>query len=156
MFRRLIKPFVLFGLSLPLALAHGLGQAQGQPQGQPELPLTDLYVGMHRLQTEVARKPRERAIGMMWRQSMPDNRAMLFVFEGHAVHCFWMRNTSVALSIAFLRDDGSLVNIRDMQPEQDTQHCPEEPVRFAIEVNQGWFDQRNIKPDHKVRGLPLP
>jgi len=153
--RRLTKPFVLFCLSLSLGLANGVGQAQSQPQGQPELPLVDLYVGMHRLQTEVAREPRERAMGMMWRQSMPENRAMLFVFEEHAIHCFWMRNTMVALSIAFLRDDGSIVNIKDMQPQQDTQHCPEEPVRFAIEVNQGWFDQRNIKPDHKVRGLPL-
>lgn len=123
-------------------------------QGQDELPLTDLYVGMHRLQTEVAHKPRERAQGMMWRQTMPENRGMLFIFEGHAVHCFWMRNTLIPLSIAFLRDDGSIVNIRQMQPQQDAQHCPEEPVRFALEVNQGWFDKRNIRPNHRVRGLP--
>ena len=152
MFRFILKPLLLLGLFLSIGLSHGLSQAQGQ--GQPELPLTDLYVGMHRLQTEVARKPRERAVGMMWRQSMPDNRAMLFVFEGHAIHCFWMRNTLVPLSIAFLRDDGSIVNIRDMHPKQDTQHCPEEAVRFALEVNQGWFDKRNIKPSHTVRGLP--
>jgi hypothetical protein len=109
---------------------------------------------MHRLQTEVARRPVERSQGMMWRQSMPENRGMLFVFEGHAIHCFWMRNTLIPLSIAFLRDDGSIVNIRQMQPRQDTNHCPNEPVRFALEVNQGWFDQRHIGPNHKVRGLP--
>lgn len=137
--------------SLALALSLGLAHAQGQPQ--PELPLTDLYVGMHRLQAEVASQPRDRAIGMMWRQSMPENRAMLFVFEEPAVHCFWMRNTLIPLSIAFLRDDGSIVNISDMQPQQDAQHCPQEPVRYALEVNQGWFAKRNIAPNHRVRGL---
>ena len=141
-----------FSLGLSLSFSFTAARAQGQPQ--PELPLTDLYVGMHRLQTELAIDPRHRSIGMMWRQSMPENRAMLFVFEDQAIHCFWMRNTLVPLSIAFLRDDGSIVNIRDMQPQQDTQHCPEEPVRYALEVNQGWFDKRNIKPNHQVRDLP--
>lgn len=141
---------IILGLVLGFA---PLDSSQGQGQGQAQLPLTDLYVGMHRLQTEVARKPHHRAQGMMWRQEMPENRGMLFVFEGHATHCFWMRNTYIPLSIAFLRDDGSIVNIRKMQPLNDAQHCPQEPVRFALEVNQGWFEKRNIAPDHKVRGL---
>lgn len=151
-FRSFSLAALALGFSLGLSLSFTAAHAQGQPQ--PELPLTDLYVGMHRLQTELAVDPQHRSIGMMWRQSMPENRAMLFVFEDQAIHCFWMRNTLVALSIAFLRDDGSIVNIRDMQPQQDTQHCPEEPVRYALEVNQGWFDKRNIKPEHQVRGLP--
>lgn len=150
-FRSFSLAALALGFSLGLSLSFTAAHAQGQPQ--PELPLTDLYVGMHRLQTELAVDPQHRSIGMMWRQSMPENRAMLFVFEGQAIHCFWMRNTLVPLSIAFLRDDGSIVNIRDMQPQQDTQHCPEEPVRYALEVNQGWFDKRNIKPNHLVRGL---
>lgn len=79
---------------------------------------------------------------------------MLFVFEGHAIHCFWMRNTYVPLSIAFLRDDGSIVNIENMDPLQETNHCPSEPVRYALEVNQGWFAKRNVSPSTKVRGLP--
>ena len=154
MLKHLFRSMSLAAWVLSLILSHGFNLAHAQGQPQPELPLTDLYVGMHRLQSEVAVDPQHRAVGMMWRQSMPENRAMLFVFDVHAIHCFWMRNTLVPLSIAFLRDDGSIVNIKDMQPLKDTQHCPEEPVRYALEVNQGWFDKRNIKPNHQVRGLP--
>jgi uncharacterized membrane protein (UPF0127 family) len=123
-------------------------------QGQATLPFVDLYVGMHRLKTELAIEPKDRATGLMWRESMPDNQGMLFVFEDHAIHCFWMRNTLIPLSIAFLRDDGSIVNIADMQPQLDTGHCPAEPVRYALEVNQGWFAKRNIAAPQAVRGLP--
>jgi len=123
-------------------------------QTAQSLPTIDLYVGMHRLQTEVASKPADRATGLMWRKSMPDNQAMLFIFNSYALHCFWMRNTFIPLSIAFLRDDGSIVNIEHMQPQQETSHCPAEPVRYALEVNQGWFDNRNVSPPMKVRGLP--
>jgi uncharacterized membrane protein (UPF0127 family) len=122
-------------------------------QTPSSLPTTDLYVGMHRVVAEVAWRPADRATGLMWRDSMPENHGMLFVFQNHAIHCFWMRNTYMALSIAFLRDDGSIVNIEHMQPEQEDNHCPDEPVRFALEVNQGWFDQRHITEGQRVRGL---
>lgn len=135
------------------ALALTLGSV-AVAQTPTSLPKIDLYVGMHRVQAELAVKPNERATGLMWRQSMPENQGMLFVFEGHAIHCFWMRNTYIPLSIAFLRDDGSIVNIENMQPQQEISHCPTEPVRYALEVNQGWFDKRNISTNMKVRGLP--
>lgn len=131
--------------------------AQTSPQRPTtSLPTIDLYVGMHRLKTEVAIDPPDRATGLMWRKSLPDNQGMLFIFESYAIHCFWMRNTFIPLSIAFLRDDGSIVNIEDMQPQQDTSHCPAEPVRYALEVNQGWFAKRNIEPSMTIRGLPNP
>ncbi len=143
-FITLIKPLLLLSaLSLP-----------AYAQNPTSLPTTDLYIGMHRLKTEVAIRPPDRATGLMWRQSMPENQGMLFIFENHALHCFWMRNTFIPLSIAFLRDDGSIVNIEDMQPQQETSHCPAEPVRYALEVNQGWFTKRNVAPPMKVRGLP--
>ena len=122
-------------------------------QTPTSLATTDLYVGMHKLVAEVASSPADRATGLMWRESMPENHGMLFVFQNHAIHCFWMRNTFISLSIAFLRDDGTIVNIEQMQPQQLDNHCPAEPVRFALEVNQGWFAQRNIGPEHRVRGL---
>lgn len=129
-------------------------QAQTPTSLPTSLPTTDLYVGMHRLKAELAIEPKHRATGLMWRKSMPDNHGMLFVFEGHAIHCFWMRNTFIPLSIAFLRDDGSVVNIKDMNPLEETSHCPAEPVRYALEVNQGWFDKRNVQPSTRIRGLP--
>ena len=125
-----------------------------QTRTPTSLPTIDLYVGMHRIKAEAAIDPRDRATGLMWRKSLDENHGMLFVFKGHAIHCFWMRNTFVPLSIAFLRDDGSIVNIKDMQPLDETSHCPTEPVRFALELNQGWFAKRNITPAMKVRGLP--
>ncbi len=132
----------------------GLLIAAGATAQTPtSLQTTELYVGMHRLVAEVASSPADRATGLMWRESMPQNHGMLFVFQNHAIHCFWMRNTFIALSIAFLRDDGTIVNIEQMQPQQLDNHCPAEPVRFALEVNQGWFADRNIVPEHRVRGL---
>lgn len=119
-----------------------------------QLPTTPLYAGMHRLTAEVVSAPEQRAIGLMGRKSLPENQGMLFVFEQPATQCFWMKNTFVSLSIAFLRDDGTITNIADMQPLTTNSHCSSEPVRFAVEVNQGWFAKRNIKPGHTIRGLP--
>lgn len=141
-------------LLLFAALTSGFLTEPVRAQTPTNLPTIDLYLGMHRLKAELAIEPPDRATGLMWRKSMPENQGMLFVFESHAIHCFWMRNTFIPLSIAFLRDDGSIVNIEDMQPQQLTSHCPIEPVRYALEVNQGWFAKRNIQPPLKVRGLP--
>lgn len=118
------------------------------------MPTIDLYAGMHRIVAELAVKPDERAQGLMGRKSLAEQRGMLFVFDRSGKQCFWMRNTFVPLSIAFLRDDGSIVNIEDMQPQSDTDHCSDEPVRLALEVNQGWFAKRNISPEMTIRGIP--
>jgi len=119
-----------------------------------ELPTIDLYAGMHRILTEVASAPAERTRGLMGRRSLPENHGMLFVFERANVQCFWMRGTFVPLSIAFLRDDGTITNIADMQPLTEVSHCSSEPVRLALEVNQGWFAKRGITPGATIRGIP--
>jgi len=121
---------------------------------QAQLATTDLYAGMHRIVAEVAKNPNDRAIGLMGRKSLPENHGMLFVFERAGTQCFWMKNTFVPLSIAFLRDDGSITNIADMEPLTTKSHCSSEPVTLALEVNQGWFAKRNIKPNQKIRGVP--
>jgi len=144
-----LSPLKTLGLVLCAFFMMSVAQAQHTP-----LPTIDLYVGMHRVQTELAVKANERALGLMGRPSLPEMRGMLFVFDRPGVQCFWMRNTLIPLSIAFLRDDGSIVNIEDMQPLKDDSHCSTEPVRLALEVNQGWFAKRNITPGMSVRGLP--
>lgn len=121
---------------------------------QPKLPTQDLYAGMHRIVAELAVTPEQRAIGLMGRRSLEENQGMLFVFEDPRKQCFWMENTLVPLSIAFLRDDGTITNIEHMQPLDRSAHCSTEPVRYALEVRQFWFDQRNIKPGLQIRGLP--
>jgi uncharacterized membrane protein (UPF0127 family) len=126
--------------------------AQDAPQ---RLPAVQLSAGMHNISAEVARTDMQRAIGLMHRAEMPQHEGMLFVFEQPSVQCFWMKNTLLALSIAFLADDGTVVNIADMQPKSLDSHCSDKPVRYALEMNQGWFDKRGIKPGFKLSGAPF-
>ena len=94
-------------------------------------------------------------IGLMFRSSMPVNDGMLFAFEQAGVQCFWMKNTLLPLSAAFVADDGRIVNIEDMQPQSEDSHCSAKPVRFVLEMNQGWFARRGIKPGSRLQGAPF-
>jgi hypothetical protein len=127
------------------------------PEGQPQLnlPRITLQAGMFRIDTQVASTPEQRAVGLMWRRGMPQHEGMLFVFEQAAVQCFWMRNTPSALTAAFIADDGTVVNLADMRPLSDDSHCSTKPVRFVLEMNQGWFDTRSIKPGFRLVGEPF-
>jgi uncharacterized membrane protein (UPF0127 family) len=139
--------------SVLLLFSQAWAQGAGEPQ---RLPVTQLRAGMHLIQAEVAQNDQQRAIGLMHRRSMPTQAGMLFIFESASPQCFWMRNTLLPLSIAFIADDGSIVNIADMQPMSDDSHCSAKPVRFALEMNQGWFAKRGIKPGTKLSGGPWP
>lgn len=123
---------------------------------QDGLPVTSLTAGMYAIQAEVASTPEARQQGLMYRKTMPAGNGMLFVFEEKAGHCFWMKNTELPLSIAFLADDGTIVNIEDMQPHSESNHCPKAAVRYALEMNKGWFAQKGIKAGAKIGGLPRP
>jgi len=150
-----MKPLsVLARLALALTLTGAAGVALAQSAAQ-KLPSIPLSAGMHLIQAELARKPEERAIGLMHRTAMGANEGMLFVFEEPATQCFWMKNTLIPLSIAFLADDGSVVNIEDMKPQALDSHCSARPVRYALEMNQGWFAKRGFKAGSKVRGAPF-
>ena len=117
-----------------------------------ELPRAQLQAGMHLIQVQVASTGRQREIGLMWRKEMPVQEGMLFVFEQPAGQCFWMRNTLIPLTAAFIADDGTIVNLADMQPQNDTSHCSGQPVRFVLEMNQGWFTKRGIRAGQKISG----
>ena len=116
-------------------------------------PVIELSAGMHRIEAEVASSNAERATGLMNRPSMPMQRGMLFVFPEAAVQCFWMKNTLIPLSIAFLDDAGRIVQIADMQPQSLDNHCSVKPVRFALEMNAGWFKSRGLTTGAKINGL---
>ncbi len=135
-------------------LAVVLFAATAQAQPQPRLPQVQLQAGIHLIRAEVAADERSRAQGLMFRQSLGPSEGMLFVFEAPARQCFWMRNTPLPLSIAFLDEDGHVVNIEDMQPQTDDSHCSARPVRFALEMAQGWFAQRGLKAGSKLSGPP--
>lgn len=110
---------------------------------------------MHRIDAQLAVTPQERETGLMHRKDMPSNEGMLFVFSVPAVQCFWMKNTLLPLTAAFVADDGTIVNLADMKPQTLDSHCSDKPVRFVLEMNQGWFAKRGIKPGSKLAGAPF-
>jgi uncharacterized membrane protein (UPF0127 family) len=124
--------------------------AQEKPQTQ--LPRATLGAGMHLIQVQLAQNFEQRQTGLMWRQEMPQNEGMLFIFEQAGVQCFWMRNTLIPLTAAFIADDGSIVNLADMKPKSDDSHCSQKPVRYVLEMNLGWFAKRNIQAGFKLTG----
>jgi uncharacterized protein len=126
--------------------------AQGVPQDLPTIPL---QAGMHNIRAAVAQTPDQRQTGLMYRREMAQQEGMLFVFEQASPQCFWMKNTLLPLSIAFLADDGTVVNIADMKPQTLDSHCSTQPVRFVLEMNQGWFAKRGIQPGFKITGAPF-
>lgn len=127
--------------------------AQGQPQ--MNLPRIEITAGMHRIEAQVAASPQERQTGLMHRKEMPAHEGMLFVFEQPATQCFWMKNTLLPLTAAFVADDGTIVNLADMQPMTENPHCSAKPVRYVLEMNQGWFGPKGIKAGSKLGGRPF-
>jgi uncharacterized membrane protein (UPF0127 family) len=117
-------------------------------------PVVQLNAGMHLIQAEVVAEPASRMQGLMHRKSLPQNAGMLFIFDEHAIHCMWMKNTLIPLSVAFLDDRGTIVNIADMEPHSEQSHCAVRPVRYALEMNRGWFAARGIKPGSRLGGFP--
>jgi uncharacterized membrane protein (UPF0127 family) len=129
--------------------------AHAQQGPQPRLKTTDLTAGMHIIRAELAITPQQQQTGMMFRKEMGPNEGMLFVNEVAGVRCFWMRNTLIPLTIAFIEDDGTIVNLADMKPLSEESHCSARPVRFALEMSQGWFAKRGIKAGFRLRGAPF-
>ena len=138
-------------LLLPIAL---LIAAQAAAQAPSPLPAVDLTTGMHRIRAEVADNMASRMQGLMHRQSMAQNAGMVFVFEENAIHCMWMKNTLIPLSVAFIDEQGAILNIADMQPHSEQSHCAARVARYALEMNLGWFVQRGIKSGATLQGLP--
>jgi uncharacterized protein len=124
--------------------------AQDSPQ--MNLDRVNLAAGMHRIDVQVAASPEQRQIGLMFRKDMPQHEGMIFVFEQATQQCFWMKNTLLPLSAAFIADDGTIVNIEDMKPQSLDSHCSAKPVRFVLEMNKGWFVKKGIKPGAKLQG----
>lgn len=104
------------------------------------------------INAQVAATPRQREIGLMHRTDMPIGEGMVFVFETASALCFWMKNTRIPLTAAFIGDDGTIINLEDMKPMTTDSHCAKTPARFVLEMNQGWFSKRGIKEGQKING----
>lgn len=129
-------------------LVFGAASAQA-----PQLPVIQLTAGMHVVKAEVAADFLTRAQGLMHRESLGANAGMLFVFDENSIHCMWMKNTLIPLSVAFVDQSGTITNIADMQPHSEQSHCAARPALFALEMTKGWFAQRGIKAGMKLGGL---
>lgn len=142
--------------ALGLALAATCAQAQQQePTGpQPTLPVIKLSAGIHVIDAEVADTEQSQRTGLMFRRTMPENHGMLFVFSSPDVQCFWMHNTVMPLSIAFIAENGKVVNVDEMQAQTDTAHCSHRAIRYALEMNKGWFTAHGISEHSRIDGLP--
>jgi uncharacterized protein len=132
---------------LLIALAAAAFGARAQ---MPEITLT---IAGQKLTAEVAATNPERMQGLMHRRMMPENRGMLFVFTDEAQHAMWMKNTYIPLSVAFVDAKGVIANIEDMKPHTENAHPAVRPVRYALEMNLGWFAKRGIKAGAKIEGL---
>ena len=120
---------------------------------QQDLPVAELTAGFHRIEAEVAASPGDRATGLMHREKMPAQHGMVFVFAGDGLHCMWMRNTLLPLSVAFLDARGVILNVEDMKPQTLDNHCAKKPARFALEMNGGWFAARGLKAGDAIGGI---
>jgi hypothetical protein len=135
------------------AWSNAAWAAGGEPQ--LELPRIKLSAGMYLIDTQVAATPTQREIGLMHRKDMPMQEGMLFVFEQARVQCFWMKDTLLPLTAAFLAYDGTIVNLANMKPQTTDAHCSKKPVRFVLEMNQGWFAKKGIREGTKLLGPPF-
>lgn len=124
-------------------------------EAQTTLPRVRLSAGMHQIDAQVATTNAQRMTGLMFRKEMPQHEGMLFVFEEPSVQCFWMQNTLLPLTAAFVADDGTIVNLADMKPQTTDSHCSSKPVRYVLEMNQGWFARKNLKAGYKLAGDPF-
>ena len=144
-------------LTATLLLASSMlsGTAHAQDAPQMDLPRVKISAGMHQITAQVAQSPEQRSTGLMHRKDMPQAEGMLFIFEQPTQQCFWMKNTLLPLTAAFVADDGTIVNLADMKPHTTDSHCSSKPVRYVLEMNQGWFAKKGLKAGFKLGGQPF-
>jgi uncharacterized membrane protein (UPF0127 family) len=146
-------PFKTLKQTAVLLFFSTLGAVAAAQQAQ-KFDVVALSAGINLIKAEVATTPAQREQGLMMREKIGANEGMVFVFEGPADVCMWMKNTPLPLSVAFIDGDGKIVNIEDMQPQTMESHCAKRLVRYALEMNLGWFKQKNVKPGAVISGLP--
>ena len=142
---------IIKGIFLSACLA-ALLPAKAQDAPQLNLERIKLTSGMHRMDVQVAATSEQRQTGLMFRKEMPQHEGMMFVFNEPAQQCFWMKNTLIPLSAAFVLDDGTIANIKDMKPLELDGHCSTQSVRYVLEMNKGWFTKKGIKAGSKLQG----
>ena len=150
--RRLRASVAVIALAL-LAGTMGITPAVSAQQTQ-QFPVTTLNAGVYLIQAEVATTEAQREQGLMFRKQLAPNAGMVFLFDAPAGVCMWMKNTLIPLSVAFLDQNGVIINIEEMQAQTLDSHCTNRAALYALEMNPRWFKQKNLKPGSKITGLP--
>ena len=144
-----------FVATLALALLASMPASAQAPDGKPQsLPITTIRVGPHAVAAEVASTPDQRTLGLMYRFSLPADHGMLFVFPEPQPLAFWMRNTFIPLSIAYIDAEGRILNVVEMAPRSDASHPSRGDALYALEMRKGWFADRGLGPGTRVTGWP--
>ena len=143
-----IKPVQITLLMLVVLCAIALSGCRQDSNSSPTLHT--IYINDHPLSVEIADTPKKRQKGLMFRKVLPKNNGMLFVFQHEKYLSFWMRNTRIPLSIAYIRHDGTIIDIAKMQPFDERPHKSSHKATYALEVNQGWFKEHAVHIGDKV------
>lgn len=131
------------------------GWSGGAALAQPPLPTVTLQLGDHTVVAELADTPSRMRDGLMFRTHLAQDSGMLFLLGPPAdLYCFWMKNTVLPLSIAFIDTGGHIVSIQTMQPQSLEPHCAPSLVLSALEMNQGWFERAGVRVGDVIRGIP--
>lgn len=122
---------------------------------ESSLTRRQFHIDTYIVDAELARTADERQRGLMFRESLAENQGMMFQFTRADHYCMWMKNTLIPLSIAFIDEQGKIINIEEMQPNSEQTTCAKSKARYALEMNAGWYHQRQIKAGQQIQGLPL-
>ena len=135
-------------------LAAGTSLPVTAQQSPTEMKVTTLNVGINVIRAEVAANDPDREKGLMFRTVLGGNQGMVFLFDRADMECMWMKNTLIPLSVAFMDNSGKIINVEDMQPQTENNHCTKSPARYALEMNLGWFTAHGVKPGATIDHLP--
>ncbi|ASU38001.1 hypothetical protein hmeg3_06610 [Herbaspirillum sp. meg3] len=141
-------------LALLTALAAFATALPSYSQQLQKFPTITLNAGLYLIKAEVASTEAQREQGLMFRDKMGANEGMVFAFGQPAGVCMWMKNTLIPLSVAFMDETGKIINIEEMKEQTLDSHCATKAATYALEMNKGWFKQKNIKPGTVIEGLP--
>jgi len=147
------KLFRLSVVLLVVSAAPFLTGTSCHPRPKSDLPVVALKVDGHEIWAEVANKEATRSSGLMFRQEMDWDNGMLFVFPDSATRAFWMKNTLIPLSIAFMDSNGKILNTEEMVPQSEQSIWSNGPAKFALEMNGGWFTKEGVKPGDVMEGV---
>ena len=150
--KKYLKILALVGVLACLVLQS---PCHAQTAAQPLLPCTELRIGQKKITAEIADEDHERTAGLMFRKTLASDTGMLFVMGRTAPVGFWMKNTVVPLTIAYIDPSGVIKELHDLEPHNETPVPSRFPnIAYALEMPQGWFSENNIWPGERIEGLP--